>query len=31
MNQIFMLTIFDELIENTKKVEEKLIIYHKFK
>lgn len=31
MDQVLMLVLFDELIENTKKVEENLILYHKFK
>ncbi len=31
MDQTFMLILFDELIENTKKVEENLIIYHTIK
>lgn len=31
MEQTFMLIIFDELIESTKKIEENLIIYHTIK
>lgn len=31
MDQAFILILFDELMENTKKIEENLIIYHTIK